>query len=529
MQVKMKATYLLLVLLSCIICFGQYAKGARILGMFPLQGKSHFAMFKEVLKSLANAGHQVDVVSHFPLENAPPNYTDIINLGGTGLVVLNSMTYELMQSIDSASMQTVVKLAGNDICESLGKPEMQNLIKNPPTDPPYDLVLTELFFASCYFAFGRHLKVPVIGLSSATIAPHANAPLGNPLNSAIVSEISDRPASHMNFWQRLKNTLVTTFANLLVRHYSREQNNMVKKYFGPDMPNVEELEGDMSLLLVNTHPIFHGIRPLTPAIVEVPGLHIHDEHSTIPAHLKKWLDDSSDGFIYFSFGSMVQFESFPSADVLEIYAAFAKVAPLRVLLKVANPDKLPPGCPDNVLHLQWIPQVQVLKHKNIRGFITHGGLMGLQEAVAYGVPLIGIPLFGDQMGNIDICVDREIAVRLDYRDLKADKVVAAIKTVTQDPKYKKNMDAASKQFLDRLRSPHDTAVFWIEYILKHGADSLRSPAVNLTWWQVALVDVYGSVVAALLIVLYAFKIIFSSIVRRAFGMGKISPLAKKTN
>ncbi|XP_046607750.1 UDP-glucosyltransferase 2-like isoform X1 [Neodiprion virginianus] len=525
----MKLTCLLLVSLSCIICFGRHAKGARILGMFPLQGKSHFAMFKEVLKSLANAGHQVDVVSHFPLENAPPNYTDIISLRGTGIVVHNSMTYELLQSISSAPMQVVIKLAGNDVCESLGKPEMQNLIKNPPTDPPYDLVITELFFASCYFAFGRHLKVPVIGLSSATIMPQANAPLGNPLNTAIVSEISDRPASHMNFRQRLTNTLTTVYTNLQSRYYMKAQNDMVKKYFGPDMPDVEELERDMSLLLVNTHPIFHGIRPLTPAVVEVPGLHIHDEHSTMPVHLMKWLDDSSDGFIYFSFGSMIQFESFPSADVVEMYAAFAKVAPLRVLLKVADPDKLPPGCPDNVLHLPWVPQVQVLKHENIRGFITHGGLMGLQEAVAYAVPLIGIPLFGDQMSNINICVERGIAVRLNYMDLKADKIVAAIKTVTQDPKYKKNMDAASKQFLDRPKSPHDTAVFWIEYILKHGADSLRSPAIKLTWWQVALLDVYGSVLAALLLVLYAFKIIFFCIVRRAFRTGKMSPLAKKTN
>ncbi|CAD6220313.1 GSCOCG00004998001-RA-CDS, partial [Cotesia congregata] len=39
-------------------------------------------------------------------------------------------------------------------------------------------------------------------------------------------------------------------------------------------------------------------------------------------------------------------------------------------------------------------------------------------------------------------------------------------------------------------SPLDTAVYWIEYVIRHGKTALRSPAVNMYWWQVALVDVY---------------------------------------
>jgi len=37
-------------------------------------------------------------------------------------------------------------------------------------------------------------------------------------------------------------------------------------------------------------------------------------------------------------------------------------------------------------------------HENARLFITHGGLMGVQEAIYHAVPLLGIPFGNDQRG-----------------------------------------------------------------------------------------------------------------------------------
>lgn len=62
--------------------------------------------------------------------------------------------------------------------------------------------------------------------------------------------------------------------------------------------------------------------------------------------------------------------------------------------------------------------------------------MGTQEAVTFGVPLIGIPLYRDQPINIQNCIDRGVALYLDYADLRADDIVTAVKTIVYDPKYK---------------------------------------------------------------------------------------------
>jgi glucuronosyltransferase len=52
-------------------------RGAKILGLFPLPSKSHFAVSSALIKELANRGHQVTVYSPFPEKSPIPNYTNI--------------------------------------------------------------------------------------------------------------------------------------------------------------------------------------------------------------------------------------------------------------------------------------------------------------------------------------------------------------------------------------------------------------------------------------------------------------------
>ena len=51
--------------------------GAKILGIFPFQGKSHFIVASALLQELANRGHDVTVISHYPQMEKRANYTDV--------------------------------------------------------------------------------------------------------------------------------------------------------------------------------------------------------------------------------------------------------------------------------------------------------------------------------------------------------------------------------------------------------------------------------------------------------------------
>lgn len=55
----------------------EHASSYRILGLFAHPGLSHFKVFHPIMRGLAEAGHQVTVVSYFPsLDKPHPNYED---------------------------------------------------------------------------------------------------------------------------------------------------------------------------------------------------------------------------------------------------------------------------------------------------------------------------------------------------------------------------------------------------------------------------------------------------------------------
>lgn len=115
-------------LLLCLSGCNSY----RFLGIFPFHGKSHFIMPEALMKGLAKKGHQVDVISTFPQKKPYPNYTDIVKLQAP-VQLKNNMSYEMIiETISPNIAYLVATMTGNDICHYLGKPEILELVQNPP-------------------------------------------------------------------------------------------------------------------------------------------------------------------------------------------------------------------------------------------------------------------------------------------------------------------------------------------------------------------------------------------------------------
>lgn len=69
-------------------------------------------------------------------------------------------------------------------------------------------------------------------------------------------------------------------------------------------------------------------------------------------------------------------------------------------------------------------------HPKVRVFITQGGLQSFQEAVHFGVPVVGIPWYGDQRFQVSRMVDAKIGARLLPKELHSfDKVKSVIESV----------------------------------------------------------------------------------------------------
>lgn len=66
--------------------------------------------------------------------------------------------------------------------------------------------------------------------------------------------------------------------------------------------------------------------------------------------------------------------------------------------------------------------------------IAHGGLGSTVEAVYFGKPLVGIPLFSDQYVNLRHVVRRGGGIQLDQYDLSESAVETAVREITTNPK-----------------------------------------------------------------------------------------------
>lgn len=64
--------------------------------------------------------------------------------------------------------------------------------------------------------------------------------------------------------------------------------------------------------------------------------------------------------------------------------------------------------------------------------MTHGGLLGILEAVHSGIPVIGIPFFFDQPRNILKIVEQGSGIILDYDTITKDILYDAIITIVNN-------------------------------------------------------------------------------------------------
>ncbi|KAK1440635.1 hypothetical protein QVD17_06464 [Tagetes erecta] len=91
------------------------------------------------------------------------------------------------------------------------------------------------------------------------------------------------------------------------------------------------------------------------------------------------------------------------------------------------PDFLPEGFLDRTQKLGvivplWAPQVTILNHKSIGGFLTHCGFNSVHESIRGGVPMIAWPLYAEQRLNATL-VSEELEVAIRPTVLPAEEVV----------------------------------------------------------------------------------------------------------
>ncbi|XP_074045948.1 UDP-glucuronosyltransferase 1-2-like isoform X3 [Macrotis lagotis] len=496
-----------------------FTKGGKLL-VIPMDG-SHWLSMQEVVRELNLRGHEIVVLTselsvrvkeedYFSLRTFPVNFSKdhFQELTESPFQLTFVPQPFLKRVVDIITLFKNISDMHLSFCADLvyNKELMKSL-----GEAHYDAILTDPINV-CGTLVSQYLKIPAVfflrGVPCGLDSESTQCPDPPSYIPRLATELTDR----MTFLQRVKNILYPLFQNVACQSLLKSYENLASELFQRDMTIVDILKYG-SVWLLRTDFVMDYPKPIMPNMVFIGGINCA-RSKKLSQEFEAYVNASGEhGIVVFSLGSMVS--EIPMAKAMEIAEALGTV-PQTVLWRYTG--KTPPNLAKNTKLVKWLPQNDLLAHPKTRAFITHAGSHGIYEGLCNGVPMVMMPLFGDQMDNAKRMESRGAGVTLNVLEMTTDDLSKALKSVINDKSYKENIMRLSALHKDRPISPLDLAVFWVEFVMRNkGAPHLRAAAHDLNWIQYHSLDVIAFLLAIVLTVVLIVVKSFKFCYRKCFG------------
>ncbi|KAI4491175.1 hypothetical protein M0802_010396 [Mischocyttarus mexicanus] len=497
---------MIVTIVTCILTYNfGFTNSAKILVIMPSPSYSHQIAYHSIWRNLSLRGHEVTLVTSDPLPDKNlTNFRQIdISMGYKYLKTLNFLEKRNTHSWINILEDYIFKIACTLIVNIFDHPDLKKIYA-PDSNEKFDLVMVEALWTPSFYAFGHRFKAPLIGMISLGLTETIHYTVGNPMIPSHPSsyEINVGNGFNVPFWKRVQNYILSWWYIHVISYYQmyKAQQEIAERYFG-NIPSLIELEKNMSIVFMNQQDELSFTRPYVSKVIKISGLHLTNKITSepLPKKLKQFMDNASKGFIYVSLGTNVHTSMF-SKELLDIFFDVLSNFPMKVVWKFQGDIS---KIPDNIYVAPWFSQQKILAHPNLKLFVYQGGLQSTEEAVHFGVPLVGIPVLGDQDMQVSKMKDLGVCRSVEMLQLTRESLNSAIMDVLNNKSYKENMLKLSKFIKDKPYDPMEKVIWWIEYIIRHkGAPHLRCNIVDEPWYQRYNTDVIAFLSVTLFIIIF---------------------------
>ncbi|VVD00223.1 unnamed protein product [Leptidea sinapis] len=366
---------------------------------------SHQKVFRPLTKELARRGHEVVVITPdpgFPKGKTPANLTEID---------IHDISYKEWQKMfeshtgDKNDMHHIMELLFQRITETFEKqiqtPDVQRLIKEE--NNKFDLLILEACIRPS-LGLAHVFKVPVIHFSSFGAVSAQYNLFGAPMHPILYPSAPRLRIYDLTLWEKAKEYYNYFYMDWLIKKTADYDYEMVKRNFGNDAPSFDELYNRIELLFLNEHHIWADNHPVPPNIVFIGGIE-ETQKNNLSRELQHYLDSSRYGVIYVSFGTNIMPSLLPR-DKINVMAKVLSEIPYDILWKWDSGT---------------VPS-------NSRG------LHSTQEAISAGVPMIGMPMLGDQWYNVEKYLNHKFGLQLDIMTITEETLSQSLDKILYDPR-----------------------------------------------------------------------------------------------
>ncbi|NP_001365304.1 UDP-glucuronosyltransferase 1A8-like precursor [Mus musculus] len=487
----------------CLLLAFGLAQAGRLL-VVPMDG-SHWFSMKMIVEKLSHRGHEVVVVipevswhlgksQNFTVKTYSVSYT-LEDLSHH----FNFFAHKQWENRE-VGMFSLLKHSGKGFfqvlfshCRSLfNDKKLVEYLKQRS----FDAVFLDPFDV-CGLTIAKYFSLPSVVFSGGIFCHYLDEGAQCPSPPSYVPRILSKFADTMTFKERVWNYFSYMKERAFCPYFFKTAIEIASEVLQTPV-TMTDLFSSVSIWMFRTDFVLEFPRPVMPNMVYIGGINCHPG-KPLSKEFEAYVNASGEhGIVVFSLGSMVS--EIPEKKAMEIAEALGRI-PQTVLWRYTGTR--PSNLAKNTILVKWLPQNDLLGHPKTRAFITHSGSHGIYEGICNGVPMVMMPLFGDQMDNAKRMETRGAGVTLNVLEMTADDLENALKTVINNKSYKENIMRLSSLHKDRPIEPLDLAVFWVEYVMRHkGAPHLRPAAHDLTWYQYHSLDVIGFLLAIVLTVVF---------------------------
>uniref|UniRef100_A0A3B5A089 UDP-glucuronosyltransferase n=1 Tax=Stegastes partitus TaxID=144197 RepID=A0A3B5A089_9TELE len=465
----------------------------------PMDG-SHWVGVKAIAQEMGRRGHRVTVVipeismrmgpgKHYDTVThpVPYDYAHMDSVLSTNKDVLEKSTQSFLEKVQARISQFQ---AIHDIIHTTAESLLFNdSIITHLAQQNFDAVLTDPMVPTGSL-IARKLGLPTINMLRGIPCSLDMKAAGCPSPPSYVPRFFTGFTDRMTFKERVINTLVSALSQTCRNKLMYKKTS--HKFLGEEV-GIAEVLSDSDIWLMRIDFTLEFPRPLMPNMVLVGGINCNVKNP-LPKDLESWVSGEH-GFIVFTLGSMVS--ELPEKITAVFLEAFRQI-PQKVIWRYTG--KISGNVPENVKLMKWVPQNDLLAHPGARAFITHAGSHGLFEGLCHGIPMIMVPIAGDQPDNAQRMASRDAGVVLDITTLTVESLLQKLNDVLYDVRYKENVQKLSDLHKDRPLDPLELSVYWTEFVMKHkGAKHLKAAVHDLNFIQYYCLDVVALLVTVVLV------------------------------